>query len=88
MTIEEIIQANTIITAAQTCAKVAWVTHGEIRYGTARSIGDEQGQFAHGDAEFIGQYLRVTGREGFEYFLSVRHLMPKVASGEFAIYEW
>jgi hypothetical protein len=50
--------------------------------GTARSLGDENGNFAR-DEDIRDLYLRVTGDTGFEYFLPVRGLMEQVRAGEF-----
>jgi hypothetical protein len=74
--------------AAQTNAKVARAEDtGYVFYGTARSIGDQNGMTAFG-TDVRDQFLRVTLRGGSDAFWPVRDLMADVHNGDFAETDW
>jgi|tagenome__1003787_1003787.scaffolds.fasta_scaffold20985677_10 hypothetical protein len=90
LTMADLTALETISRAAITCARIAWVDRvtGRINYGTARSIGDENGNFLRRDKDVRDGFLRITTRGGWEHFVRVRDLMPLVHSGHFAEYDW
>lgn len=86
LTIADAVDLAAIIGAAQRTAPVARLMEsGDVIYGTARSIGDERGNFLHEDEDVRDGLLRVTSTMGWEHFWPVRDLMPEVRSGEFVV---
>jgi hypothetical protein len=78
-----------IIHMAQGTQKVArLLDSGDVVYGTARSIGTENGGFAGGGDDVRDAFLRVTLSGGFEAFWPVSDLLPLVRTGEFTTYDW
>jgi hypothetical protein len=89
LSIDDANDLQTILTAAQRCAKVARAFGGgEVIYGTARSIGTQAGAFLTSEDDVRNGYLRVTTQSGLEAFWPVRELMREAGSGEFALYDW
>jgi hypothetical protein len=89
LTIGDANDLQTILRAAQQCAKVARAMGGgDVVYGTARSIGTASGAFLTSDEDVREGFLRVTTQAGMEAFWPVRELMREAGTGEFALYEW
>lgn len=85
LTISGVISLETIGNAAAWGQKVARVlADGNIVYGTARSIGDANGNFDF-EHDVRAQFLRVTSVSGAEYFWPVAELMGEVTEGMFAV---
>lgn len=77
-----------IVDAAQRGAKVRILMGDDPEFileGTARSLGDENGNFATTEDDVRDLFLRVTSLTGFEHFIPVSELMVKVSEGAFAI---
>lgn len=74
-----------ILKAAQTGAQVArrLDSSGRVDAGTARCIGDEDGNHAPRDSDIRDLWLRVTLRTGFEAFWPVGELTGEHDRGEF-----
>jgi len=88
LTMAQVIALADIGHAAERTAKVARaLDDGRVIYGTARSVGDENGCTAWG-VDVREQFLRVTTQQGLEAFWPVRDLMAEHARGEFAEYDW
>jgi hypothetical protein len=84
LTISDVVSLATIVSAAihtQRCARA--MDNGDVVYGTARSIGDENGNFAGPNDDIRDCYLRVTLESGWEAFWTVASLMDEVGSGMF-----
>ncbi|QGJ95066.1 hypothetical protein SEA_REDWATTLEHOG_205 [Gordonia phage RedWattleHog] len=76
MNTTDVLNAAEVIEAAIQGKSVALIdVLGNVSYGTARSIGDEQGYFARGDEDVRDCYLRITMRSGVERFEKVSDLM-------------
>jgi hypothetical protein len=89
VTLTDLTRLSMIVSMAGRCAKVARQVDGVgIVYGQARSVGDERGNFTPSGGNVIGEYLRVTTREGMEAFWPVEDLADEIASGHFAEYDW
>lgn len=89
MQLNEIQNIAAVLGACQRGAKVAWVNDNApdgVSYGTARHVcRDESGNFAHGDAEPEGLFVRITATGGFEVFEPLRTLARNYGTGEFVI---
>jgi hypothetical protein len=88
----DVINLATIVTASFNSNRVTRLLPkdyefggGLIAEGTARSIGDKDGNFAGSDEDVRDCYLRVTTSTGFEAFWPVSELMDEVASGYFVV---
>ena len=66
---------------AQRCVKLTWMVDGVQDHGTARSIGDWQGNFAGPEADVRDEYLRITTRIGMEWFVPIREVMEMYHDG-------
>jgi hypothetical protein len=85
LTMHDLIALETIGSVASASSRVRWLLDsGDIAEGTARSIGDERGNFLRSDEDIRDGYLRITSVQGFDYFLPVTDLMKMVHAGEFA----
>src|SRR5690242_20946134 len=74
-----------VFDAAGRSAKVARVIDGgAVIYGTARTIGDEQGCSVP-DVDFRDRFLRVTATSGFDHYWPVSELAKEVLNGHFAV---
>lgn len=75
-----------VLDACQRGARVAMLTdNGDVRNGTARSVGDDRGNFAHGDADALSVFVRVTWADGFDSFLPMGEVADKYAAGTFVL---
>jgi hypothetical protein len=89
LTLTDALAVAELISYAQRNAKVARLTEGgRVVYGTARSIGDQRGNFLLNTEDVRDGYLRVTSRIGVEYFWPVRELMAEYLTSEFVEYDW
>jgi hypothetical protein len=86
ITMRDLISLGMIASMAQRNAKIVRVLadRSEPIYGTARSIGDERGNFTPSDGNVLNEYLRVTTRDGWEEFWPVTDLMDAIEDGTFA----
>ncbi len=82
LTISEAVDLGAIVSATN-WSRVARLIDGHVHVGTARSIGDENGNFAGRNDDVRDCYLRVTLDTGFEAFWLVSELMGEVRSGYF-----
>lgn len=85
LTISDSVTLGEICRAVQGSLRVARLLDGNVLIGTARSIGDANGNFALPDEDVRDCFLRVTLRTGLEAFWNVEELMPLISSGEFVI---
>ena len=86
LTLADAVSLGTVLSAAQRTAPVArLMDNGDVIYGTARSVGDENGNFASERDDVRDCFLRVTTSMGFEAFWPVADLLPLVRSGEFVV---
>ena len=85
--IDTAVKLATVIGWAQRNAKITWAANGHefdrLITGTARSIGDELGNFAKDTDDVRDLYLRVTAT--FEFFIPVRDVIFWIRNG--TIYE-
>lgn len=78
-TIRDLVPLQMIAEAAQEGQSVAFLAEDNTpRYGTARSIGDENGYFARGEEDVRDLFLRVTMRSGVERYERVGDLMEQL----------
>lgn len=84
LTVTTAVALAAICTAAIGTQRVARATdHGDITYGTARSIGDKNGNFASSDDDIRDCYLRVTTDGGWEVFWPVSEILDDYRAGLF-----
>jgi hypothetical protein len=88
LTMSDLTSLQVIAQAAETNSRVSWVTDGPVLHGTARSIGDERGNFLSGKDDVRDGFLRITSKTGFEYFLPVTQLIHMVRDGYLALDSW
>ena len=83
LTIHEAHQLGRILDLVQRGARVVWldpdVTGNEPQTGTARSIGDENGNFITGSDDVRDAFLRITTSRGFELFMPIKKAMHLVS---------
>jgi hypothetical protein len=86
LTMRDLVALEEVARAAQTNAKVRWLLQsGDIAEGTARSIGDERGNFLSWGEDVRDGYLRITNKGGWDHFVPVTKLIELVQEGGFAI---
>lgn len=90
LTVSDSVRLGEICKAAERKSKVArLIPEGEagaglVVEGTARSIGDRNGNFAHPRNDDVRDcYLRVTTTSGFEAYWLVSVLMDEIPNGYF-----
>lgn len=75
-----------IVRAAHSGQRVARVFEsGEILYGTARSIGDQNGNHASGKDDVRDVHLRVTLTNGFDHYWPMAELVADIKVGNFVV---
>src|SRR5487761_1539313 len=88
LSISDAVDLGVIVDSAVRTARVARLLDGGLLVrGTARSIGDDCGNFAGRDDDVRDCFLRVTTDSGLEVFWSVAELIPEVSTGMFSLYE-
>lgn len=86
LSIHDAVDLAAIVNAAIHTSHVTWaLDDGRIVEGTARSIGDENGNFASERDDIRGCFLRVTTSMGFEAFLPMADVLDKVRHGLFVV---
>jgi hypothetical protein len=93
ITIHGALALAAIVETAVHGSRVAWLTGadgvaygtGDVAYGTARSIGDESGNFARDDQDIRDCHLRITTDRGFEWFPPVADVLRWYADGLFVV---
>lgn len=84
--VPDLIALHTIVDATIHNSKVrfAIVPGGVVYEGTARSIGEQNGNFDY-NKDVRDLYLRVTMDSGFERFIPVQQVVQWVHNGGFAV---
>lgn len=86
LTVRGTLHLAKICEAAIGTKKVVWLTStGDVAEGTARSIGDERGNFLREDEDIRDGFLRITSTSGWEIFEPVSRLADLVRQGGFGI---
>lgn len=86
LTTSEICALADIIRAAQAGKTVARVDdEGRVSVGTARSIGDDRGNFLRKDEDVRDGWLRVTLDTGFDAFWPMDVCLPAYIDGELVL---
>lgn len=84
LTIADAVNLAAIVDLCQRGARVGRVDEeGDIRYGTARSIGNEFGGFLRNDEDVTGAFVRVTLLNGFDAYWPLADLMRDYAQRTF-----
>lgn len=82
LTVGEAVNLATIIGWAQGNLRLSWLDdRGDVAEGTARSIGDEQGNFLNGTDDVRDGFLRITTASGFEWFVPMADVLDRVQQG-------
>ena len=85
LTITEVSQLAVLHQMARTNARVAWIDpekkQYETQFGTARSIGDENGNFLNERDDVRDAFFRITTSMGWELFLPVSKACEMVGNG-------
>lgn len=84
LTITEVHQLSELARMAQTNARVAWIDEengNTTQTGTARSIGDENGNFLNEKDDVRDAFFRITTAMGFELFMPVQKAMNLIGKG-------
>lgn len=78
-------ELGTILGWAQRNARLRWLSEsGDILEGTARSVGDIDGNFARLDDDVRDCFFRVTTTNGFERFMPMSLVLELVETGSIA----
>lgn len=85
VTISDVFALHAVVDAASRCAPVARLVGSDVVYGTARSVGDQEGRFLASGEDVRGAYLRVTTSAGWEVFWPVAELAAEVPEGAFVV---
>ena len=86
LSMADLVALGTIAEAAQGNRKITWLGRNEnIEVGTARSIGDDHGNFKIESGDVRDGYLRITSVTGFEHFIPIMDVVGMVQRGEFAL---
>jgi hypothetical protein len=86
LTVSDAADLGAIISAAQRNAPVGRLTSsGDVITGTARSIGDQRGNFATGGDDVRDCYMRVTTTAGWEAFWRVSELLAEYRETTFVV---
>ena len=82
LTINEVTSLAEIVGWCQRNDRLMWLDdRGDVAYGTARSIGDERGNFlARGD-DVRDAYVRITTAMGWEWFVLVAEVIERQQAG-------
>ncbi len=91
LTVRDALAISEIILWAGRTAKIARLdrrTESDVVYGHARSIGDRDFGFIHGDQDVRDAFLRVTTRSGVEVAWPIRELVEDYKDHLFTQYEW
>jgi hypothetical protein len=84
LTISDAVRLGIVCEAAERKYPVARVLEsGLVVFGTARSIGDRDGNFATRTMDVRDCFLRVTTKSGLETYWPIAELMNEVNTGEF-----
>jgi len=71
-----------VIGWCQTNARLAWIDErGDIRRGTARSIGDDQGLFLASGVDVRDSHVRITTADGWEWFVPMADIIAHHQAG-------
>lgn len=81
LTMTDAVHLEIVLSAAQGNKYVARLIDDKVVHGTARSIGDERGNFLTNQEDIRDGYLRVSGT--FEFFWPVAELMDEAGEGTF-----
>jgi hypothetical protein len=62
--------------------RIAWLDPetNELRTGTARNVGDENGNHLARDEDLRDGFFRITTSNGFELFMPIKDALPMVAA--------
>jgi len=86
LSLNDLVLLGEIARAAAGCRRVRRLIDGDrLVEGTARSIGDERGNFLASGEDVRDGYLRVTLTSGLEAFWPVMDLVAAMNAGELAI---
>lgn len=82
LTIPDVIALAEIARWCQTTARLTWLDdRGDLAYGTARSIGDQNGGLLARCEDVRDAFLRITTAAGFEWFLPVAVAIVRQQAG-------
>jgi hypothetical protein len=80
LNVRDAVALGQIVSCMKGRGQVARLVDGNVLVGTARSVGDENGNFAAQLDDVRDCYLRVTLRSGFEAFWPVSELVQEMGS--------
>lgn len=86
LTVTTAIRLSDIVEAALLGRKVGRLVHDDVVEGIARSIGDQQGNYASSFADVRDCHLRVTTTGGLEAFWPVAELLDELGDTFIANY--
>jgi len=82
LTLADTVTMCDVIRWCQTNARLLWMDdRGDIRQGTARSIGDDRGAFLASGADVRGSFVRITTAEGWEWFAPMADVIARHQAG-------
>ncbi|SRR6266699_2623487 len=87
LTVWGAVNLGNVVRAAQQNKRVAWILNGsgDVITGTARSIGDVQGNFASETDDVRDCFLRITTDAGWEHFMPIKEVLDRVADMEMSL---
>jgi len=81
LSLRDAVAISTVVNWAVKGAKLRWVNDG-IHEGTARSIGDENGNFLSADDDVRDAHFRITTSMGWEWFVPMVDVVKMVRNSE------
>jgi hypothetical protein len=79
LTLSATVRLAVIIGWAQRNTRLRWLDErGDIATGTARSIGDERGNFLTATDDVRDGFLRITTSAGWEWFVPIAEVLARV----------
>jgi len=90
LTMIDLVLLEAVISTCEGNAKVARLVNDNVVYGIARHVvrDPDSAAFLTSKDDVRDAYLRVTSREGFEYFWPIGELVEDQARGQFCRYDW
>jgi hypothetical protein len=88
LTVADLVSMAEIAGWCQRCLPLVWLADdgsSELVYGTARSIGDERGNFLHPLDDVRDAFVRITMRSGWEWFVPMADVMARQQAGTMVV---
>lgn len=82
LTIDTAVALAEVIRWCQTTARLTYLdSRGDVAHGTARCIGDANGNFLGRGEDVRFAYVRITTEMGWEWFVSITEVIDRYKAG-------